>query len=136
MMTRAIYRHSRLGFLACCCLLSLSACSVNPVSGRPEVTLVTAEKEKEIGEEESKKVEKEMGLFEDPALTGYFEMVGQRLAKESPPQDVSYRFHVVVCPNRMRLPCRAAMCTSLVVFLSWQIPRMNWPGWSATKSAT
>ena len=106
MMTRAIYRHGRLGFLTCCCLLSLSACSVNPVSGRPEVTLVTAEKEKEIGEEESKKVEKEMGLFEDPALTGYFEMVGQRLAKESPPQDVSYRFHVVDMPepNAFALP--------------------------------
>ena len=56
-----------------------------------------------------------MGLFEDAALTGYFEMVGQRLAKESPPQDVSYRFHVVDMPEPNAFAFRAAMCTSFVV---------------------
>jgi len=60
------------------------ACSINPVSKLPEVTLITVEQEKKIGEEESKKVEQEMGLLDDAALTTYLDTVGQRLVKESP----------------------------------------------------
>ena len=32
------------------------ACSINPVSNMPEVTLLTVEQEKKIGEDEAKKV--------------------------------------------------------------------------------
>jgi len=83
-----------------------SACSVNPVSKMPEVTLVTVEQEKKIGEEEAKKVEQEMGLLDDTALNSYADALGQRLAKESPRQDVPYQFHVVdmIEPNAFALP--------------------------------
>jgi predicted Zn-dependent protease len=85
---------------------AVSACSVNPVSKMPEVTLLTVEQEKKLGEEEAKKVEQEMGLLDDAALTGYADALGQRLAKESPRQDVSYQFHVVDMnePNAFALP--------------------------------
>jgi predicted Zn-dependent protease len=94
--------------MSCLVLLSIaaSACSVNPVSKMPEVTLVTVEQEKKIGEEESKKVEQEMGLLDDTALNSYADALGQRLAKESPRQDVPYQFHVVDMnePNAFALP--------------------------------
>jgi predicted Zn-dependent protease len=47
-----------------------------------------------------------MGLLNDPALTGYLNALGQRLAKESPRQDVSHQFHVadMVEPNAFALP--------------------------------
>jgi predicted Zn-dependent protease len=82
------------------------ACSINPVSKMPEVTLLTVEQEKKIGGEEAKKVEQEMGLLDDTALNSYADALGQRLAKESPRQDVSYQFHVVdmVEPNAFALP--------------------------------
>ena len=82
------------------------ACSINPVSKLPEVTLITVEQEKKIGEEESKKVEQEMGLLDDAALTGYVDAVGQRLVKESPRHDLPHKFHVVdmVEPNAFALP--------------------------------
>ena len=82
------------------------ACSINPVSKMPEVTLLTVEQEKKIGEEEAKKVDQQMGLLGDEALTGYVNAVGQRLAKESPRQDVPYQFHVVDMtePNAFALP--------------------------------
>lgn len=85
---------------------TLMACSINPVSKMPEVTLLTVEQEKKIGEEEDKKVAQEMGLLDDAGLTAYFEALGQRLAKESPRQDVAYRFHVVdmIEPNAFALP--------------------------------
>jgi predicted Zn-dependent protease len=47
-----------------------------------------------------------MGLLQDPALTDYVGAVGQRLAKESPRQDVPYRFYVadMLEPNAFALP--------------------------------
>ena len=83
-----------------------AACSINPVSNMPEVTLMTVEQEKKLGEEEAKKVDQEMGLLNDAALTAYIGAVGQRLAKESPRQDVPYQFHVVdmIEPNAFALP--------------------------------
>jgi predicted Zn-dependent protease len=94
-----------LAVVALLALLSAS-CAVNPVSGRPELTLVSTEKEKKIGEEEAKKVEEQMGLVDDARLNGYLDALGQRLAKESPRQDVTYRFHVVNMtePNAFALP--------------------------------
>src|SRR4030095_103183 len=82
------------------------ACSINPVSKLPEVTLITVEQEKKIGEEESKKVEQEMGLLDDAALTTYLDTVGQRLVKESPRHELPHQFHVVdmVEPNAFALP--------------------------------
>ena len=87
-------------------LLGTAACSVNPVSKLPEVTLVTVEQEKQIGAEEAKKVEQEMGLLQDPALTDYLGQLGQRLAKESPRQNVSYQFYAadMAEPNAFALP--------------------------------
>jgi len=87
-------------------LIGTTACSVNPVSKLPEVTLVTVEQEKQIGAEEAKKVEQEMGLLQDPALTDYVGQLGQRLAKESPRQDVTYQFYVadMAEPNAFALP--------------------------------
>jgi len=86
--------------------VGLGACSINPVSNLPEVTLVTVEQEKKIGEEEAKKVEQEMGLLDDGALTSYVDAVGQRLVKESPRHDLPHQFHVVdmVEPNAFALP--------------------------------
>jgi predicted Zn-dependent protease len=86
--------------------LGTTACSVNPVSERPELTLMTVEQEKQLGAEEAKKVEQEMGLLNDPALTDYLNVLGQRLAKESPRQDVSHHFYVADMPepNAFALP--------------------------------
>lgn len=86
--------------------LTAAACSINPVSNMPEVTLMTVEQEKKLGEEEAKKVDQQMGLLPDEALTAYVDAVGQRLAKESPRQDVAYQFHVVdmIEPNAFALP--------------------------------
>jgi predicted Zn-dependent protease len=83
-----------------------AGCAVNPVSGHPELTLVSAEQEKEIGAEEAKKVELQMGLADTASFTPYLESLGKRLAEQSPRQDVAYQFHVadMVEPNAFALP--------------------------------
>ena len=93
-------------FLSGALLLTSSGCAINPVSGLPEVTLVSAEQEKRIGAEEAKKVEQQMGLLDEDAFVPYLDEVGQRLAEQSPRKDVAYQFHLVdmVEPNAFALP--------------------------------
>ena len=83
-----------------------AGCAVNPVSGRSEVAVLSADEERELGDEEAKKVEASMGLVADPALLGYVRAVGDRIAKQSPRQDVPYTFQIVNRPepNAFALP--------------------------------
>ena len=95
------------------CMVVLSAavlvnggCAINPVSGMPEVMLVSVEQEKQIGAEEAKKVEQQMGVLDDDRLTPYLNQLGQRLAEQSPRKGIPYQFHLVDMtePNAFALP--------------------------------
>lgn len=83
-----------------------AGCAVNPVSGVPELTLISAEQEKQIGSEEAKKVEQQMGLLDDSQFVPYLNQLGQRLAEQSPRKDVAYQFHLADMPepNAFALP--------------------------------
>src|SRR5574341_1269717 len=59
------------GLLVACVASMTAGCAVNPVSGRPEVAVLSADKERELGGEEAKKVEASMGLVADPALLAF-----------------------------------------------------------------
>jgi predicted Zn-dependent protease len=86
--------------------LTGAGCARNPVSGRPEMVLVSAQQEREIGAEEAKRVEELMGLVTDAKPGAYVQEIGRRLAEHSPRQDVEYRFFVVDAPepNAFALP--------------------------------
>jgi predicted Zn-dependent protease len=97
---------SLLVFTLTSCALVGVGCARNPVSGRPEVVLVSAAQERKIGREEAEKVEARMGLVADARLSIYVREIGRRLAQHSPRQDVEYQFHVVDAPepNAFALP--------------------------------
>jgi predicted Zn-dependent protease len=86
--------------------LGLAGCATNPVTGRSEVSLMTAEREAALGRQEAVRVEREIGLVRDPALEAYVEAIGRRLALASPRRDVTYRFAVADMPepNAFALP--------------------------------
>jgi predicted Zn-dependent protease len=83
-----------------------AGCAVNPVSGKPEVAVLSADRERELGDEEAKKVEADMGLVAEPALLAYVQAVGGRVARQSPRQDIAYTFQIVNRPepNAFALP--------------------------------
>jgi predicted Zn-dependent protease len=87
-------------------VIAAGGCALNPVSGRPELVLVSASRERELGKQEAQAVERDPGLVRDAALSAYIESVGQRLAAHSPRQDVAYQFRVVDAsePNAFALP--------------------------------
>jgi predicted Zn-dependent protease len=79
---------------------------MNPVSGRPELVLVSRAQEQELGDEESRRVADEMGLVDSTALGAYVEQIGRRLAQHAPGGDAHYSFRVVDVeePNAFALP--------------------------------
>ncbi len=81
-------------------------CATNPVSGRPEVTLISEQQENKLGAEEAKKVEAQMGVLDNEPFAAYFTQLGTRLAEQSPRQGVAYQFHLVDMeePNAFALP--------------------------------
>jgi predicted Zn-dependent protease len=83
-----------------------SGCAVNPVSGQPEISFMSTERENALGRQAAQEVEQSIGLVSDPELTAYVEALGQRLAQRSPRRDVSYRFAVADMPepNAFALP--------------------------------
>jgi predicted Zn-dependent protease len=81
-------------------------CAMNPVTGRLEVTFVSAKQERELGREAAQEVAETMGLTDDPERIVYIRAIGERLARESPRQDVAYTFQIVEMqePNAFALP--------------------------------
>jgi predicted Zn-dependent protease len=94
----------RSGFLALC--LVATACTTNPATGKREITFMSTEREAEIGREASAQVAQEMGIVDDPELAAYVSKVGERVARQSPRQDVPYSFQIVDMaePNAFALP--------------------------------
>ena len=89
-----------------CLLLLQSACSINPVSGRREVVLMSEEEEQEIDQREAERVEEILGLVQAPELAAYVEELGQAMAAHAPRRKLDYHFGIVEMepPNAFALP--------------------------------
>jgi len=92
-------------------------CAVNPVSGRHEIAMVSRSTELELGAEQAKAVEQEMGLITGADIEIYVRGLGARLAAASPRQDVPYAFHVVDMaePNAFAIPGHVYVTRGLLV---------------------
>lgn len=88
-------------------ILTLSACTVNPVTGQTEIELVSVEQQIRIGEQQYQPAQQMQGgqYKVDPELSVYVSSVGQRLAAQSPVQ-LPYEFVVLnnSVPNAWALP--------------------------------
>ncbi|MBT8147189.1 MAG: M48 family metalloprotease [Gammaproteobacteria bacterium] len=84
----------------------LSSCSVNPATGRPNLVLMTENREKEVGLEEHEKVLASMPVFEDEKLLAYVTEIGNRLVGVSERPDLEFTFTLIDSPeiNAFALP--------------------------------
>ena len=105
-LSHGLFASCRVVLWAVLLVAVAAGCAINPVSGRREMAVISVEKERELGAEEARKVEASMGLVADPELLAYVQAVGERVAKQSPRQDVSYTFQIVNQPepNAFALP--------------------------------
>ena len=89
-------------------VMTLAGCSVNPVTGERELSLVSESQERSIGAEQYVPTQQTQGgqFYLDPELTVYVREVGQKLARVSDRPDLPYEFVVLnnSTPNAWALP--------------------------------
>jgi predicted Zn-dependent protease len=93
-------------FAALLVALALADCAQNPVTGNPNLVLLTESQEIAVGRREDTNVRKQYGAYDDAELQQYVNEIGQRLAKASHRPGLEYRFLVVDAPevNAFALP--------------------------------
>ncbi len=94
---------------ACAVVLAFAigcTATVNPVTGRRDIVLMTPADEQLVDEQATQEIASGTGLVSDPELTRYVQEVGTSLVKYSPRQDVEYHFDIVEMdePNAFALP--------------------------------
>lgn len=88
--------------------LSLTGCSVNPVTGESQLSLIPENQELAMGADQYTPTQQTQGgqFYIDPELTLYVREVGQKLAEVSDRPDLPYEFVVLnsSTPNAWALP--------------------------------
>jgi len=85
----------------------LAGCAVNPATGRREFSLVSADRERQIGAEGHQAIIAEYGVYaEDPALTARVDSIGKALAARSELPNLDWHFTLLDDPvvNAFALP--------------------------------
>jgi predicted Zn-dependent protease len=86
--------------------LALANCAQNPVTGNPNLVLISEPQEIAIGKREDTNVRRQYGIYDDAQLQDFVNEIGQRLAKQSHRPGLEYRFLVMDSPevNAFALP--------------------------------
>lgn len=76
-------------------LTAAAGCAFNPATNRPDLVLMSEEKEVRIGREMHEKLVASTPVYNDPILSAYIEHVGQKIAKASDRPDLEYHFTII-----------------------------------------
>jgi predicted Zn-dependent protease len=89
-----------------CCLGLMAMLAAGCSTGESRPSLISAQKERELGQEAASEVERTVGLVQDPALVSYVSEIGRRLVAHTSTPDAQYQFHVAddAEPNAFALP--------------------------------
>ena len=87
-------------------LVTTSGCTINPATGRRQLSLISEQQEIAMGKENDKAIEAQMGLYADDELQVYVDEIGQQLAALSERPHLPWEFHVIDDPtvNAFALP--------------------------------
>lgn len=107
-MTRCLpsprFRHG--AFLAATAVLLCGACAKNPVTGEPQLSLISEAQEVQMGRAAAQEVGQSIGLVDDRELQQYVSRIGMELARTSERPNLPWSFAVVddPTPNAFALP--------------------------------
>jgi predicted Zn-dependent protease len=82
-------------FLIILSFVLATGCATNPVTHKPEIMLFSDQAEIEMGKEGNDAILKQFGRYNDSALQGYIDQVGQNIARVNHRQGLSYHYMVV-----------------------------------------
>ena len=88
------------------CLLMVTGCATNPVSGESDFVLMSEEQEIAMGKQNHVEVMKQYKEYESPVLQAYVEKIGQKLAVAGHRGHIEYTFTLLDSPqvNAFALP--------------------------------
>jgi len=97
---------SSCAFLAAFLAIAISGCATNPATGKRQISLMSEDKEIQIGRQMDAEVRREMGVYRDDKLQNYVEEIGLKLAHDSPRPNLPWHFTIVDSPaiNAFALP--------------------------------
>lgn len=95
-MERRLARVS--GPIALLIIACLIGCVVNPVTGKKEFNIISESMEIEMGRSTDVSIREEYGIYDDPALNGYVEALGKRMAPITHRPQLPYHFSVLDTP--------------------------------------
>jgi len=84
----------------------VAACATNPVTGKPEISLVSEQQEIQMGQQGAQQVAQQVGLVKDQALQNYLQTIGSGIATKSERPNLPWTFRAVddPSPNAFALP--------------------------------
>ncbi len=87
-------------------LVALGACATNPVTGTPDLVLMSEDQEIQLGREAAREVLEAYRRYEDPRLQRYVSRIGRELAAHSHRSRLAFHFTVLDSPevNAFALP--------------------------------
>jgi predicted Zn-dependent protease len=80
---------------ACAAALAAGSCATNPESGTHHVVFTSVKGEQESSRRIHQEIVKFYGLYQDQALQDYMQMVGTRVARNTPIADWDFKFFVL-----------------------------------------
>ncbi len=99
------FKKSTIGLLVTVAI-TLGACSVNPVSGKKDFSLISKDQEVAMGAQGHRDILKKMKRLNNPGLQSYVNGIGQALARKSHRNNIRYTFTILDDPsvNAFALP--------------------------------
>lgn len=83
----------------CCLLIFLAtACAINPVTGKRELSLISEQQETALGKETDNDIRKQYGFYDNPSLNEYIKRVGLTLTPHTHRPHLDYHFAVLDSP--------------------------------------
>jgi predicted Zn-dependent protease len=79
-------------------LLSAASCAVNPVTGKKELSLISESQEIALGKQTDIEVRQQYGVYDDPAVNGYVQSIGQALVPHTHRPQLACQFAVLDTP--------------------------------------
>ena len=105
-MDKALLSLPRLAVISLLLLIQLSGCATNPVSGKQDFVLVSESQEIDSGAQYHQQILQQYGVYDDPELQAYVNLIGQELAQNSHRSHLNFTFTILDSPevNAFALP--------------------------------
>jgi predicted Zn-dependent protease len=84
-----------LAALACAALLAAGACATNPADQSRHIVFTSVKGERERSRQYHEEIKRFYGIYQDQALQDYVQMVGTRVARNTPIADWDFKFFVL-----------------------------------------